>query len=113
MSKASRNRAPRKKAGRAFTLVKWAAAAAAIGLVVYAVSQMSGVAFTDQDIKVVDFSNLTAKGKRTALQAANEARCPCGCSLGLAQCVATDSTCPIREQNIDRIKQMVRNAEQQ
>jgi hypothetical protein len=85
----------------------------AIGLVVYVVSQMSGVAFTDQDIKVVDFSNLTSKGKRSALQAANEARCPCGCGLGLAQCVATDSTCPIREENIERIKKMVRSAEQQ
>jgi hypothetical protein len=40
-------------------------------------------------------------------------RCPCGCGLGLAQCVATDSTCPIREENIERIKKMVRSAEQQ
>jgi len=93
------------------TLLKWTIAAAAIGLAAYGVSQMSGVAFTEQDIKVVDFSNLSAKAKRTALEAANQARCPCGCGLTLAQCVATDSTCPIREQNIDRIKKIVRDAE--
>ena len=94
------------------TLLKWTIAAAAIGLAAYGVSQMSGVAFTEQDIKVVDFSNLSAKAKRTALEAANQARCPCGCGLTLAQCVATDSTCPIRETNVERIKSMVREAQQ-
>lgn len=91
--------------------LKWIVAAAAIGLVVYAASQMSGVAFTDKDIKVVDFSNLTSKAKRSALQAANQARCSCGCGMTLAQCVATDSTCPIREGNVERIKAMVRDAQ--
>jgi hypothetical protein len=32
--------------------------------------------------------------------------------MTLAQCVATDSTCPVREGNIDRIRTMVRDAEQ-
>jgi hypothetical protein len=31
--------------------------------------------------------------------------------MTLAQCVSTDSTCPVREGNIDRIRTMVRDAE--
>jgi hypothetical protein len=73
---------------------------------------MSGVAYNEDAIKVVDFSALQPAEKRSALQAANNARCTCGCGLGLAQCVATDSTCPIRDSNIDRIKTMVRQAKQ-
>ena len=30
--------------------------------------------------------------------------------MTLAQCVATDMTCPVREGNLDRIRTMVRNA---
>jgi hypothetical protein len=30
----------------------------------------------------------------------------------LAQCVATDSTCPVRDGNIDRIRTMVKDAAQ-
>ena len=30
--------------------------------------------------------------------------------MTLAQCVATDSTCPIRETNVDKIKNMVEEA---
>jgi hypothetical protein len=30
--------------------------------------------------------------------------------MTLAQCVATDSTCPIREINIERIRALVRDA---
>jgi len=92
--------------------LKWIVAAAAVGLVVYAASQMSGVAFTDKDIRVVDFSGLTPKARGSALQAANQARCPCGCGMTLAQCVATDSTCPIRERNVERVKAMVRDVQQ-
>ena len=40
------------------------------------------------------------KQTRTALEAANRARCTCGCGLGLAECVVTDMTCPLREGNI-------------
>jgi hypothetical protein len=90
--------------------IKWIAALSAVGLVGYAVSQRSGVAYNEDAIRVVDFSALEPAEKRSALQAANNARCTCGCGLGLAQCVATDSTCPIRDSNIDRIKAMVRDA---
>ena len=88
----------------------WIVSAGAVALVVYGVSQMSSVAYNEEDIAVVDFSDLTSKQKRTALEAANTARCPCGCGMTLAQCVATDSTCPLRDGNIDRIKGMVATA---
>jgi len=73
-------------------------------------SEISGVAYNERAIKVVDFSSLTSAQKHTALVAANNARCTCGCGMGLAQCVATDSTCPIREPNIEKIRTMVRDA---
>jgi len=92
--------------------VKWMAVLGVVALIGYGASQMSGVAYNEDAIKVVDFSALTPAEKRTALQAANNARCTCGCGLGLAQCVATDSTCPIRDSNIDRIKTMVRQAKE-
>ena len=88
----------------------WIVSAGAVALVVYGVSQMSSVAYNEEDIAVDDFSDLTSKQKRTALEAANTARCPCGCGMTLTQCVATDSTCPLRDGNIDRIKGMVATA---
>ena len=92
--------------------LKWIGALAVLALIVYAVSELGGVAYDERAIKVVDFSNLSPAGKRKALKSANNARCTCGCGLGLAECVATDSTCPIREPNIEKIKTMVRDAAQ-
>ena len=91
--------------------MKWVGAIAGVGLVVYAVSQTAGVAYTEKDIGVVNFSELTPTEKRTALEAANGARCTCGCGMTLAQCVSTDMTCPVREDNIQRIRTMVREAD--
>jgi hypothetical protein len=99
----------RKTAGRS-TLVKWTAIAAVVAGIGYGVSQISTIAYGDRDIKVIDFSGLDATQKRGALEAANAARCTCGCGMTLAQCVATDSTCPIREGNVDKIKRMVDDA---
>ena len=99
--------AKRRKARRSSKLLTWIVAAGAVALVVYGVSQMSSIAYSDKDLGVIDFSNLDSKEKRTALEAANTARCTCGCGMTLAQCVATDSTCPLRVGNIDRIKGMV------
>jgi len=92
-------------------IVKWIAACAIVGVVVYAVSQMSNIAYGDAEIKAVDFSGLDAKQKRSALEAANAARCTCGCGMTLAQCVATDSTCPIREDNVAHIRRLVDQAQ--
>ena len=99
---------PRKSA--APKLVKWIVAVAAIGAIGYGVSQMSNIAYGEREIKVIDFSGLDAKQKRGALEAANAARCNCGCGMTLAQCVATDSTCPIRDSNVDKLRTMVSDA---
>jgi hypothetical protein len=90
--------------------VKWLAVLGALALIAYALSRFGGVAYDENAIRVVDFSGLTAAEKHSALQAANGASCTCGCGLTLAQCVATDSTCPIRESNVERIKTIVRDA---
>jgi hypothetical protein len=100
----------RRAAQRSSKLLTWIAAAGAVALVVYGVSQMSSIAYSDKDLGVIDFSDLDSKEKRTALEAANTARCTCGCGMTLAQCVSTDSTCPLRVGNIDRIKGMVAQA---
>ena len=82
---------------------------AVVALLVYGASQVtSGVAYDENKIAVVSFAELEGAKKQNALQAANNARCTCGCGMTLAQCVATDSTCPVREGNIDRIKTIVR-----
>ena len=86
----------------------WVGAIALVALVVYGLS--SGVPYDEQKIAAVSFSGLNASQKRSALRAANAARCNCGCGMTLAQCVATDSTCPIRTDNIARIKGMVADA---
>ena len=63
--------------------------------------------YTDRDLLEVDFSALTEEQKKEVLDLANAGRCTCGCGLGLAQCVATDSTCPLRNSNIERIRALV------
>jgi hypothetical protein len=103
----SRRRRRSTALGRA---VKWTLALAVIALVIYGLSQTAGVAWDEDDIRVVDFSSLTDSARRTALRRANSARCTCGCGMNMAQCVATDMTCPIRDRNIDAIRTMVREA---
>jgi hypothetical protein len=99
----------RRKAGATRAkAIKWAAAAGVAALVVYGVSRMDGIAYGERELSVVNFSDLTADGKRAALKEANASRCTCGCGMTLAQCVATDMSCPVREGNIDRIRTMVR-----
>jgi len=98
----------KRKSGRGY--LGWVIVAVVVGAAGYGLSQMSSVAFDEDDIKVVNFQGLSNKQKQEALEAANEARCTCGCNLGLAQCVSTDLTCPIRESNVERIKGMVRTA---
>jgi hypothetical protein len=113
VKKAQKKAERRRRAGSVqVRALKWGAALSVVALLGYAVSQMDGIAYGERELGVVNFSDLTSKGKRTALKAANGARCTCGCGMTLAQCVATDSTCPVREGNIDRIRTMVREAEQ-
>ena len=108
--KADVRKAPRRGKSPVPGAVKWIAALGAIAAVTYGAMQMSGVAYGENELAVINFSALSSSEKRVALQAANSARCTCGCGLGLAQCVATDSSCPIRDSNIDKIKAMVRDA---
>jgi hypothetical protein len=102
----------RPRAPVAVKAAKWLAALGVLALIGYGATHFGGVAYDENAIRVVDFSGLSDAEKHSALQAANGASCTCGCGLTLAQCVATDSTCPIREPNIERIKTMVRNAKQ-
>jgi hypothetical protein len=91
--------------------LKWIAIIAVVGLLGFAVTRLSsGVPYDDTSIRVVDFSSLTSSQKLAALHAANRARCPCGCGMNVAQCLATDSTCPLREENIQKVRTMVREA---
>jgi hypothetical protein len=112
VTKALRKERRKKRAPRHLKALKWCAAIGVVGLVGYGASQMGGVAYGEDAISVVNFSELKADEKRSALKKANQARCNCGCGMTLAQCVATDSTCPVRESNVDRIKTMVREAGQ-
>ncbi len=105
LKKEKRRRAVR----RSKKILKWIGAAAILMLLVYALTRTPRVPYTDADIAVVDFSGLNLSQKRVALRAANQARCPCGCGMTLAQCVSTDSTCPLRSENIQRIRAMVEN----
>ncbi len=110
MGKAQRQKGSLRKRKGSARYLGWAIAAVVVGLAGYGLSQLSNVAFDEDDIKVVNFQGLSSRQRQNALEAANEARCSCGCGLGLAQCVSTDPNCPIRESNIDRIKGMVRAA---
>jgi hypothetical protein len=74
----SKKARPRKRAGRS-KILTWMIAAAAVGLAGYGLSQMSNIAYGEAG----------------------------GCGMTLAQCVATDSTCPVREDNITRIRRIV------
>jgi hypothetical protein len=110
MSKRPRPKAPSRAARKIKKLLTWVGAFALVSGLVYVISENSGVPYDDSDIVVVDFSSLTSGAKKTALQAANRARCTCTCGMTLAQCVATDSTCPVRSDNIEKIKTMVAQA---
>jgi hypothetical protein len=103
-------RKARQKARFRAKVINWSAVILIGGLLVYGISQMSNIAYDEDAIGVVNFSALDSDQKQTALEAANSARCTCGCGMHLAQCVATDMTCPIRDGNIERIKTMVREA---
>ncbi|MQA31557.1 MAG: hypothetical protein GEU82_17265 [Luteitalea sp.] len=99
---------PRKTAWqRSRKPIIWLGVLGLAAALVYGISTSSGVAYSDDVLHGVDFSILDAGEKRSALQSANRARCPCGCNMSLAQCVATDMTCPLRTENLGRIRSMV------
>jgi hypothetical protein len=83
---------------------------AAIGGLIYALAQAPNIAYTERDLADIDFTSLNTEQKRAALVEANADRCTCGCGMTLAQCVATDMTCPVRSGNITKIRGMVQKA---
>jgi hypothetical protein len=97
-------------ARRIKTTAIWIGALAAIGGIFYLLANTSGVAYGERQLAVIDFTSLNETQKEAALTEANAERCTCGCGMTLAQCVATDMTCPVRENNITRIRGLVQKA---
>ena len=86
------------------------AVVAAVGGLIYGLARSASIAYNERDLPDIDFSSLNADQKRAALVEANADRCTCGCGMALAQCVATDMTCPVRTGNITKIRGMVQKA---
>lgn len=108
---AAQDQSRQKFARQARRLLIWMAAIAVVGAAIYGLS--TSVAYGERALQgAINFSGFTSSQKRTALKEANAARCTCGCGMTLAQCVATDSTCPIRSDNIARINGMLAAAMQ-
>ena len=102
----ARNRLIRRVKSLAITL----GVLAAIGGIIYGLARSASIAYNERDLTAIDFTSLNAEQKRAALVEANADRCTCGCGMTLAQCVATDMTCPVRSDNITRIRGMVQKA---
>ena len=101
----ARNRLVRRLKSLAITL----GVLAVVGGIIYGLATPS-IAYTERDLPDIDFTSLNAEQKKTALVEANAGRCTCGCGMALAQCVATDMTCPVRTGNITKIRGMVQKA---
>ena len=78
--------------------------------IIYGLARSPSIAFNERDLTDIDFTSLNAEQKRAALVEANADRCTCACGMALAQCVATDMTCPVRSGNITKIRGMVQKA---
>ena len=74
MTKASLKRDRSRKSSAVSKIVKWTLALAVVALLAYVVFQSTGVAFDEDDIRVVSFSRLSPAEKKTALQTANRER---------------------------------------
>jgi hypothetical protein len=110
MKKPAKAKPRRKRTGLGSKAAKWAGVLLVAALAIYGVSQMSSIVYGEADLPAIDFSSLTSSQKRQALEEAHRERCTCGCGMNLAQCVATDMTCPVRERNIEAIRTMARDA---
>ena len=92
------------------TAAIWVAVLAVIGGIFYSLANTSRIAYSERHLTAIDFTSLNTDQKHAALVEANTGRCGCGCGMTLAQCVATDMTCPIRTDNITKIRAMVQKA---
>ena len=109
-----------------YRALKWIGGTAAVILFIYLIFQngskrnlpsyqpisnqglQGGRYYTDSDIDEVDFSGLNQEQKRRVLNKANKLLCTCGCGMTLAQCLAIDSTCPLRDSNIKLITDLIK-----
>ncbi|HUP41241.1 MAG TPA: hypothetical protein VM115_14040, partial [Vicinamibacterales bacterium] len=101
----ARNRLLRRVKSLAITL----GVIAVVGGIIYGLSRPT-IVFNERDLPDIDFASLNGDQKHAALIEANSDRCTCGCGMALAQCVATDMTCPVRTGNITKIRGMVQKA---
>src|ERR1044071_3925678 len=69
----------RKLKRQSVKVLGWAGAIALVAAILYGTS--TGVAYNERRIAAVNFSGLNASQKRTALRAAQAARCNCGCGM--------------------------------
>jgi hypothetical protein len=83
---------------------------AVVGGILYGLASSPSITYTERHLPDIDFTSLNPEQKREALVEANVDRCTCGCGMALAQCVATDMTCPVRTGNITKIRGMVQKA---
>jgi hypothetical protein len=97
-------------ARRVKTAAIWVGVLAVLGGILYGLANTSGVRYTERHLTAIDFTSLNDAQKRAVLVEANADRCTCGCGMALAQCVATDMTCPIRTDNITKIRGIVQKA---
>ena len=108
--KAAAGRARSRSMRRLKSAAIWLVVLAAFAGVIYGLANTSGIAYGERQLAAIDFSSLNDDQKHEALVRANASRCSCGCGMTLAQCVSTDMTCPIRTDNISKIRAMVQNA---
>ena len=54
--------------------------------------------------------SMSSKQREKVIEVANHQPCPCGCVHTLASCLKSDLTCPIRSQNIAKVKDLIAEA---
>ena len=88
----------------------WVGVLGVVAAILYGLANTSNIAYRERDLAAIDFTLLNPDQKHAALVESNTGRCDCGCGMTLAQCVATDMTCPIRTDNITKIRAIVQKA---
>lgn len=56
-------------------------------------------------------ASLAPEKRKRVIEQSNKEFCPCKCGYTLAGCLKDDRNCPIRPKNLDRIGELVRQAQ--
>lgn len=56
-------------------------------------------------------AKLSPEKRKQVIEQANKEFCPCKCGYTLAGCLKDDRNCPIRAQNLDRIRELARQTQ--